>query len=87
MNAIKWTKGKNKKFATVIFGEGHQDRIGKIETSRGRGGLTMFMNFGPRATVDNHFRQGNPRFIEATEKETRKRFNKSFRRVISAFVR
>lgn len=81
--AIKWTKGKKGgKTATIVIGDGHPERRGLI---KGQYGLTYYMNF-----VSNdlsHWRTGNPHFIDAGVKETKKVFKRKVRRVINAFVK
>lgn len=80
IRAIKWTKGKTPSTATVIFGDGHPERRGKIQ---GKYGLTYYMNYVGKKS---NWTSGNPRFIDTTSAEVRKRFSVGMRRVVNAFV-
>ena len=84
--AIKWVVGNTGKHATIVIGEGHRNRVGKISTSRGTGGLTMYMNFGNHDST--HWKNGGePRFIEVAQTEIDKRFKRRARTVFNAFVK
>ena len=83
--AIQWTAGNTGKHATIVIGEGHPDRVGKIQTPKGKGGLTKFMNYGTWKT--DYWTSGEPRFIEVSKAEIKKRFSRKVRTVVNAFVR
>ena len=83
--AISFRKGKRADgaHATILIGDGHPERRGKIEGV----GLTYYMNYMTNNMSYNHFRaEGEPHFIKVGVEETRKRFKSGVRKLINSFV-
>lgn len=84
--AISYRQGKRADgaSATILIGDGHPERRGKINGV----GLTYYMNYVTKSGSPsyNHFRTGEPHFIEVGVEETRKRFKSGVRRLVNSFV-